>query len=168
MDCAARRARPRTLRPACRAARAKQIAITPSESVPAGGQVNRPQRPSICALQRPVQAHRNGLWDVKEARTSPLLPPESRRLASLISDFLRKQLVYFAEKFGMHPTYSARNTDFFFAEKSGMNVRNVFAAFRSSNAAKSQFRDKNRTVSRIGYFSVRRTQRRIGERLRIF
>ena len=89
-------------------------------------------------------AHRNGLWDVKEARTSPLLPPESRRLDAPFSDFLRKILVYFAEKFGMYPTNSARNTDFFliFAEKSGMNVRHVFAAFRSSNAAKSPFRDK--------------------------
>ena len=38
-------------------------------------------------------ADRNGLWDVKEARTSPLLPPESRRLEALFSDFLRKVLV---------------------------------------------------------------------------
>ena len=65
VDCAARspvrRARstaartPRTLRPACRAARATQIAFTPSEFVPAGWQVIRPQRPSICALQHPVR-----------------------------------------------------------------------------------------------------------------
>ena len=64
-----------------------------------------------------AEAHRNGLRDVKEARTSPLLPPESRRLGSLISDFLRKNLVYFAEKFDMYPTYSARNTDFFILRK---------------------------------------------------
>ncbi len=31
---------------------------------------------------------------------------------------------------------------FLFAETSGMNVRHVFAAFRSSNAAKSPFCDK--------------------------
>ena len=40
-------------------------------------------------------AHRNGLRDVKEARTSPLLPPESRRLEAQFSDFLRKVLVFF-------------------------------------------------------------------------
>ena len=40
-------------------------------------------------------AHRNGLRDVKEARTSPLLPPESRRLEAPFSDFLRKVLVFF-------------------------------------------------------------------------
>ena len=87
-------------------------------------------------------AHCNGLRDVKEARTSPLLPPESRRLDALFSDFLRKILVYFAENFGMYPTYSARNTDFFFAENFCLCFRHVFEAFRSSNAAKSPFRDK--------------------------
>ena len=40
-------------------------------------------------------AHRNGLRDVKEARTSPLLPPESRRLEAPFSEFLRKVLVFF-------------------------------------------------------------------------
>ena len=39
-------------------------------------------------------AHRNGLRDVKEARTSPLLPPESHRLEALFSDYLRKVLVF--------------------------------------------------------------------------
>jgi hypothetical protein len=49
----------------------------------------------------------------------------------------------FVKKIGMYPAYSARNTDFFyFAGKSGMNGRHVFAAFRCPNAAKSPFRDK--------------------------
>ena len=39
-------------------------------------------------------AHRNGLRDVKEARTSPLLPPESHRL--MFPDF-----GFFAETFGI-------------------------------------------------------------------
>ena len=41
-------------------------------------------------------AHRNGLRDVKKARTSPLLPPESRRLEAPFSDFLRKAFVFFS------------------------------------------------------------------------
>ena len=39
-------------------------------------------------------AHHNGLRDVKEARTSPLLSPESRRLAAPISYILRNVLVF--------------------------------------------------------------------------
>ena len=41
-------------------------------------------------------AHRNGLRDVKEARTSPLLPPESHRLASQLSPAAK----HFAGKYG--------------------------------------------------------------------
>ena len=44
-------------------------------------------------------AHRNGLRDVEEARTSPLQPPESRRLDAPIRYFLREVLV-FCGKFG--------------------------------------------------------------------
>ena len=50
-------------------------------------------------------AHRNGLRDVEEARTSPLLPPESRRLAAPIRYILRKHLVYFAESFGVAESF---------------------------------------------------------------
>ena len=39
-------------------------------------------------------AHRNGLRDVEEARTSPLQPPESLRLDAPIRYFLRKVLVF--------------------------------------------------------------------------
>ena len=39
-------------------------------------------------------AHSNGLRDVEEARTSPLHPPESRRLDAPIRYFLRKVLVF--------------------------------------------------------------------------
>ena len=39
-------------------------------------------------------AHRNGLRDVEEARTSPLQPPESRRLDAPIRYFLREVLVF--------------------------------------------------------------------------
>ena len=46
-------------------------------------------------------AHRNGLRDVGEARTSPLQPPESRRLAAPICYILRNLLVHFAESFGI-------------------------------------------------------------------
>ena len=52
-------------------------------------------------------AHRNGLRDVEEARTSPLRPPESHRLATPIRYILRKVLVfcgkfwYFAKSFGI-------------------------------------------------------------------
>ena len=40
-------------------------------------------------------AHLNGLWDVQEARTSPLVPPESHRFGSLLSPGSR----IFAEKY---------------------------------------------------------------------
>ena len=52
-------------------------------------------------------AHCNGLRDVEEARTSPLRPPESHRLATPIRYILLKVLVfygkfwYFAESFGI-------------------------------------------------------------------
>ena len=44
-------------------------------------------------------AHRSGLWDVEDARTSPLQPPESRRLDATIRYFCGK-FWYFAESFG--------------------------------------------------------------------
>jgi hypothetical protein len=89
-------------------------------------------------------AHRNGLWDVKETRTSPLHLPENRSLALLIPDFLcYGKIRYFAETFGMIPTSSARNTDFVvFCRKK--DLRHDFKASRSSNAAK-----KTRNVLRI-------------------
>ena len=49
-------------------------------------------------------AHRNGLRDVKEARTSPLLPPESRRLEAPFSEF-------FAETFGTFRWLAGRRDD---------------------------------------------------------
>ena len=52
-------------------------------------------------------AHRNGLRDVGEARTSPLQPPESRRLATPICYFLRNLLVVFAESFGLAESFGA-------------------------------------------------------------
>ena len=50
-------------------------------------------------------AHRNGLRDVGDARTSPLQPPESRRLATPICYFLRNLLVVFAESFGLAESF---------------------------------------------------------------
>ena len=61
--------------------------LAPQETEPAGG------------------AHCNGLRDVEEARTSPLLPPESRRLAAPICYILRKHLVHFAESFGLAESF---------------------------------------------------------------
>ena len=52
-------------------------------------------------------AHRNGLRDVGEARTSPLQPPESRRLATPICYFLRNLLVVFAESFGLAESFGS-------------------------------------------------------------
>ncbi len=52
--CAAYRVRRADAHTAARLPRATQTAYTTSQSVPAGGQVIRPQRLSICALQRPV------------------------------------------------------------------------------------------------------------------
>ena len=52
-------------------------------------------------------AHRNGLRNVGEARTSPLQPPESRRLATPICYFLRNLLVVFAESFGLAESFGA-------------------------------------------------------------
>ena len=49
-------------------------------------------------------AHRNGLREVEEARTSPLHPQKSHRLVPPFSDFLLKYLVYFTGKFGKYPT----------------------------------------------------------------
>jgi hypothetical protein len=49
-------------------------------------------------------AHRNGLRDVEEARTSPLHYPESHWLAAPVSQILQKKPV------GIHPYSSARNT----------------------------------------------------------
>ena len=111
-------------------------------------------------------AHRNGLRDVEEARTSPLLPPESRRLGSLISASLLKHLVYFAEKFGMYPTYSARNTDFFVLRKFWYKKSGTFSQ-PSGAPTPPNLRSviNNRNISRIGYFSARRSNRRIGEDL---
>ena len=48
------------------------------------------RKPSV---PRPV-AHSNGVRDVKKARTSPQVPPESHRLASPIPYILRKGLVF--------------------------------------------------------------------------
>ena len=74
-------------------------------------------------------AHRNGLRDVKEARTSPLLPPESRRLEAPFSDFLRKVLVYFAESFGSIQHIPPETlTIFYFAENFGITERRVLEA----------------------------------------
>ena len=50
-------------------------------------------------------AHRNGLRDVGEARTRPLQPPESRRLATPICYILRNLLVLFAESFGLAESF---------------------------------------------------------------
>ena len=50
-------------------------------------------------------AHHNGLLDVEEARTSPLLPPENRRLAAPIRYILRKHLVHFAESLGLAESF---------------------------------------------------------------
>ena len=52
-------------------------------------------------------AHRNGLRDVGAARTSPLQPPESRRLATLICYFLQNLLVVFAESFGLAESFGS-------------------------------------------------------------
>ena len=88
-------------------------------------------------------AHRNGIRDVEEARTSPLLPPESRRLGSLISAFMGKVLVYFAVSFGSIQHIPPETLTFFVLRKVFVQkVGHVFAAFRSSNAAKSLFCDK--------------------------
>ena len=50
-------------------------------------------------------AHRNGLRDVGEARTSPLQPPKSRRLAAPICYILRNLLVHFAVSFGLAESF---------------------------------------------------------------
>ena len=52
-------------------------------------------------------AHRNGLRDVEEARTSPQLPPESRRLAAPICYILLNLLVHFAESFGLAESFGS-------------------------------------------------------------
>jgi hypothetical protein len=48
-------------------------------------------RRQTCRLR--AGAHRDGLRDIAEARTSPLHQPESHRLATLFSQILQKKLV---------------------------------------------------------------------------
>jgi hypothetical protein len=87
-----------------------------------------------CALRQPppavsplrARAHRNGLRDVKEARTSPLYHPESNRLATPLSQILRKNSV--------DSIIFRQKHNFFNLQKNV--VRHFFAAFWSSNAAK--------------------------------
>ena len=100
-----------------------------------------------------VVAHCNGLRDVKEARTSPLLPPESHRLGSLISEFLLKHLVYFLRKILVCIQHIPPETlnFFYFAEDFGIS-RETCSRGPSGAPTPPNLRSviKNRNVSRIG------------------
>ena len=87
-------------------------------------------------------AHCSGLWDVEEARTSPLQPPESRRLDAPIRYFLRKVLVFcgkfwYLRKVLVLQCNNKKAETLTLRKVLCQDVGHVFEAFRSSYAAES-------------------------------